>query len=162
MTRPLSFLLVSFTLLLACSSSKQIQKRYTPDDQLVFDLIERVKKNPNDVEATKQLPDAYKQASDVRKNINQSTYENMSEGDRWVEIGKQLLVAQQMYTEIKSNPSLSRIVPDPWNPSIRIQEAKEKAAQEYYSKGMEYLNINDRPNARKASSILSFTSLKFG
>jgi hypothetical protein len=150
MTRPLSFWLLSFTLLLACSSSKQIQKRYTPDDQLVFDLIERVKKNPNDMEATKQLPDAYKQAAEVRKNINQSTFENMSEGDRWVEIGKQLLVAQQLYTEIKSNPTLSRIIPEPWNPSLRMQEAKEKAAQEYYAKGMEYLNFNNRPYARKA------------
>ncbi|HEX7846966.1 MAG TPA: hypothetical protein VF476_14290 [Chitinophagaceae bacterium] len=150
MTRSFSVWMFSLLLLLSCSSSKQIQKRYTPDDQLVFDLIERLKKNPNDADAARQLPDAYRQASDVRKNINQSTYENMSEGDRWIEISKQLLVAQQLYTEIRSNPALTKLIPEPWNPAIRIQEAKQKAAEEYYSKGLEYLNYNNRPYARKA------------
>lgn len=150
MTRHFPAWIFSLLLLISCSSSKQIQKRYTPDDQLVFDLIERLKKNPNDADAAKQLPDAYKQASDVRKNINQSTYENMNEGDRWIEISKQLQVAQQLYTEIKSNPTLNKIVPDPWNPAIRIQEAKEKAAGEYYTQGVAYMTYNNRPYARKA------------
>ena len=69
MTRPLFMWILSMVFLLACSSSKQIQKRYTPDDQLVFDLIERLKKNPNDADAAKQLPEAYKQAAEVRKKM---------------------------------------------------------------------------------------------
>ncbi len=158
MTRPLSAILCCLLLLFSCSSSKQIQKRYTPDDQLVFDLIERLKKNPADGDAAKQLPDAYKQASEVRKNINESTYQNMSEGDRWIEISKQLLVAQQLYTEIKSNSTLTKLVPEPWNPAIRIQEAKQKAAEEYYAKGVEYLNYNNRPYARKAYDMFVKTN----
>lgn len=143
--------LLLFSLLLtACSPTKQIEKRYTPDDKLVFDLIERLKKNPNDAEAAKQLPEAYEQAAEVRKNINSNTFNNMNEGDRWIEISKQLLVAQQLYSEIKGSPVISKIIPNPWDPTIKIQEAKQKAAEEYYKQGQQYLTCNNRPYARKA------------
>lgn len=143
--------LLLFNLLLtACSPTKQIEKRYTPDDKLVFDLIERLKKNPNDADAAKQLPEAYEQAAEVRKNINSNTFNNMNEGDRWIEISKQLLVAQQLYSEIKGNPVISKIIPNPWDPTVKIQEAKQKAAEEYYNQGQQYLTYNNRPYARKA------------
>lgn len=143
-------LLLFGLVLTACSPTKQIEKRYTPDDKLVFDLIERLKKNPNDAEAAKQLPEAYEQAAEVRKNINSNTFNNMNEGDRWIEISKQLLVAQQLYSEIKGNPVISKIIPNPWDPTIKIQEAKQKAAEEYYNQGQQYLTYNNRPYARKA------------
>ncbi|MBN8673137.1 MAG: hypothetical protein J0L56_03320 [Chitinophagales bacterium] len=143
------FLLFSL-ILSACSPTKQIEKRYTPDDKLVFDLIERLKKNPNDAEAAKQLPEAYEQAAEVRKNINSNTFNNMNEGDRWIEISRQLLVAQQLYSEIKGNTVISKIIPNPWDPTVKIQEAKQKAAEEYYNQGQRYLTYNNRPYARKA------------
>lgn len=143
-------LLLFGLVLTACSPTKQIEKRYTPDDKLVFDLIERLKKNPNDAEAAKQLPEAYEQAAEVRKNINSNTFNNMNEGDRWIEISKQLLVAQQLYSEIKGSPVISKIIPNPWDPTIKIQEAKQKAAEEYYNQGQQYLTYNNRPYARKA------------
>jgi len=143
--------LLLFSLILtACSPTKQIEKRYTPDDKLVFDLIERLKKNPNDADAAKQLPEAYEQAAEVRKNINSNTFNNMNEGDRWIEISKQLLVAQQLYSEIRANPVISKIIPNPWDPTVKIQEAKQKAAEEYYNQGQQYLTYNNRPYARKA------------
>ena len=143
-------LLLFGLVLTACSPTKQIEKRYTPDDKLVFDLIERLKKNPNDADAAKQLPEAYEQAAEVRKNINSNTFNNMNEGDRWIEISKQLLVAQQLYSEIKGSPVISKIIPNPWDPTVKIQEAKQKAAEEYYNQGQQYLTYNNRPYARKA------------
>lgn len=143
-------LLLFGLVLTACSPTKQIEKRYTPDDKLVFDLIERLKKNPNDADAAKQLPEAYEQAAEVRKNINSNTFNNMNEGDRWIEISKQLLVAQQLYSEIKGSLVISKIIPNPWDPTVKIQEAKQKAAEEYYNQGQQYLTYNNRPYARKA------------
>jgi hypothetical protein len=143
-------LLLFGLVLTACSPTKQIEKRYTPDDKLVFDLIERLKKNPNDADAAKQLPEAYEQAAEVRKNINSNTFNNMNEGDRWIEISKQLLVAQQLYSEIKGSPVICKIIPNPWDPTVKIQEAKQKAAEEYYNQGQQYLTYNNRPYARKA------------
>ncbi len=143
-------LLLFGLVLTACSPTKQIEKRYTPDDKLVFDLIERLKKNPNDADAAKQLPEAYEQAAEVRKNINSNTFNNMNEGDRWIEISRQLLVAQQLYSEIKGSPVISKIISNPWDPTVKIQEAKQKAAAEYYNQGQQYLTYNNRPYARKA------------
>lgn len=143
-------LLLFGLVLTACSPTKQIEKRYTPDDKLVFDLIERLKKNPNDADAAKQLPEAYEQAAEVRKNINSNTFNNMNEGDRWIEISKQLLVAQQLYSEIKGSPVISKIIPNPWDPTVKIQQTKQKAAEEYYNQGQQYLTYNNRPYARKA------------
>lgn len=134
----------------SCHSSSVVSKRYTNDDKNVFSLIDRLKKNPNDAEAAALLPDAYKQAAEVRKALNKNTFENMSEGDRWIEISRQLLVAQQLYTEIKGNATLSKIIPNPWDPTLKIQEAKTKAAEEYYNQGTTFLNYDNRPYAKKA------------
>jgi hypothetical protein len=153
MIRKLSAWLLTLFLFLACSTTKQIEKRYTPDDKMVFDLIERLKKNPNDAEAAKLLPEAYQQAAELRKNINKTTFENMSEGDRWIEISTQLMVAQQMYEQIRTNPAIRKIIPDPWDPTLKIQEAKQKAAEEYYNQGQEYLTYNNRPYAQKAYDL---------
>lgn len=137
----------------SCSPGTKIEKRYTADDKIVFELIERLKKNANDAEAAKLLPQAYQQAAETRKNVNKDTYNNMNEGDRWIEISKQLGVAEKLYIEIKGNPILSKIIPDPWNPEQRIREAKLNAAEEYYNEGIGYLNYNNRPYAKKAYDL---------
>lgn len=143
-------LLLITTIIYSCSSTSQIKQRYTSDDKTVFDLIERLKKNVNDAEAARLLPAAYQQAAEVRKTINSNTYNNMSAGDRWIEISRQLLVAEQMYNEINAVPAASKVVPNPWSPTIKIQEAKQKAAEEYYNEGMQYMTYNNRPYAKKA------------
>lgn len=74
----------------------------------------------------------------------------MNEGDRWIEIAKQLEVAGKMYAEISSSPVLGKIIPDPWNPDEKIRDAKLKAAAEYYNQGLAFLNYNNRPYAQKA------------
>lgn len=145
--------LLVFILAISCSPGVKIEKRYTADDKIVFELIERLKKNANDAEAAKLLPQAYQQAAETRKNINKDTYNNMNEGDRWIEISKQLGVAEKLYVEIKGSTVLSKIIPDPWNPEQRIREAKLNAAEEYYNEGIGYLNYNNRPYAKKAYDL---------
>ena len=148
------FLIVS-GLLLGCSSARQIEKRYTADDQTVFALLERLKKNADDKDAAALLPEAYRQAADVRKAINSNTYNNMSAGDRWMEIANQLQIAAQMYSQIKSLPAAAKLIPNPWNPSIKIQEAKQKAAEEYYNQGLHYMSYNNRPYGQKAYEMFA-------
>lgn len=147
------FWIISLLLFAGCSSTKQIEKRYTTDDKTVFELINRLKKNANDNEAARLLPDAYRQAVDLQKNINKNTFENMNEGDRWMEIAKQLQVAQQMYAEIKSNPAASKVVPDPWDPTLKIQEAKQNAAEEYYNQAQANLADNTKAGAKMAYDL---------
>ncbi|WP_153795867.1 hypothetical protein [Foetidibacter luteolus] len=143
-------LFVILILLLSCGTYNPVQRNYTFEDKQVFDLIERLKKDPADKEAATQLPVAYKQAADKRKSVTESKYYNLSGGDRYIELSKEFTVMQQMYEAIVSTPAAYKAVPQPWNPSNAIQNAKEKAAAEYYSMGMKYLDYNTRPYAQKA------------
>ena len=153
--RASSLLLLSGLLLASCSSTRQIEKKYTPDDQTVFALLERLKKDGNDKEAARLLPEAYRQAADVRKAMNSNTYNNKGAGDRWMEIASQLQVAEQMYIQIKSIPAAVKIIPHPWSPTLKIQEAKQKAAEEYYNQGLHYLSYNNRPYGQKAYEMFT-------
>lgn len=67
--------------------------------------------------------------------MNSNTYNNGSAGDRWMEIASQLQVAAQMYSQIKSIPAAAKVIPNPWSPTLKIQEVKQKAAEEYYNQG---------------------------
>ena len=45
--------MILLVLLAGCSPSNKIEKRYTADDKIIFDLMDRLKKNANDAEAAK-------------------------------------------------------------------------------------------------------------
>jgi hypothetical protein len=141
---------VSFLLMNSCVITEPVSARYTGEDKQVFDLIERLNKNPNDNEASKLLPDMYQQALDSKRQLNQEILSQMAPGDRYIEKAKQLEVLQQMYNSIKASPAASKVVPNPWNPYDAIQTNKNNAAKEYYSQGMNYLNYNNRAYAGKA------------
>jgi hypothetical protein len=144
---------IFFLLLNSCISSEPISSRYTGEDKQVFDLIQRLAKNPNDDEASKLLPEIYKQALDSKRQLNQNVLSQMPPGDRYIEKAKQLEVLQKMYTDIKASPAASKSVPNPWNPSDAIQTNRYNAAKEYYSQGMNYMSYNNRAYAGKANEM---------
>jgi hypothetical protein len=134
----------------SCVTSEPLSNRYTGEDKQVFDLIERLRKNPNDHEASKLLPEIYKQALDSKRQLNQDVLLQLPPGDRYIEKAKQLEVVQKMYVDIRATPAAARAVPNPWNPSDAIQTNKNNAAKEYYSQGMSYMSYNNRAYAGKA------------
>lgn len=134
----------------ACSTSSPLSRLYTFEDKTVFDLIERLNKNQSDAEAAELLPQAYKTAADKRKQANQATIGSGHIGDRYMKVNQELQVMQEMYNAIKASPAASKALPDPWNPSTALQNTRQKAAKEYYSQGLEYLNYNNRSYALKA------------
>lgn len=142
-------------LLFGCSSANQINKRFTPDDTAVSELIQRIKKNNRDDEAIKLLPDAYWKATEQRMLISNSSFMNMNEGDQWMEVAKELAISQQFYNEITQNAVLAKLITNPWNPAQKIQEAKQKAAEKYYELGIQYMSYNNRPYAEKAFDMFT-------
>src|SRR5215510_11461084 len=108
MLRQIVVYVLGASLVLACSQSRNVRRidyRFTPSDKVVFELLERLKTDPNDKEAAALLPDAYRDAAEMRANLNENSYQNMANVDRWLEIARQLEVAQHMFTEIKANPA---------------------------------------------------------
>jgi hypothetical protein len=145
-----SGILLLLAFICACSGSSHLKKLYTFEDKTVFELIEKLNKNPADKEAAELLPQAYKTAATKRRELNQATISAGSIGDRYMKVNQELLVMQQMYNAIKSSPPASKVVPNPWDPSKALMTTREKAAKEYYAQGKEYLNYNNRKYALQA------------
>ncbi len=137
----------------ACSGHSRLSHLYTFEDKTVFELIERLNKNPSDGEAMAVLPRAYKEAANKRKEINQANIQGGSIGDRYMNVYEELLVMKEMYTTIKASPAASKAVPNPWDPQSAINNTLEKAAKEYYAQGIEYLNYNNRQYAQSAYDL---------
>lgn len=145
------FLITSVCVVLfACSGSKQLSKQYTFEDKQVFDLVERLKKNPADAEAKRLLPAAYTKAVETRKQLAEATNNNLEGGDKHMALARQYEVMRAMYEAIVSTPAAYEAIPDPWNPAKEILDARSAAAQDYYDEGLVYLNLNTRPYAQKA------------
>jgi hypothetical protein len=139
----------------ACSPSGQFKKHYTPEDRTVFELLERLSKNPADQAALDQLPSAYQFAAEKRKQLNEANYNTLPPGDRYMQLVKEYGVMQQLYEKISSIPPAKNAVTDLWDPSIEIIKAKNNAAKEYYSQGLDYMNYDNRQAARNAYDYFS-------
>lgn len=143
-------MLLLFIFLLGCSTPNRIAERFTGEDKQVFDLIERLKKNPGDKQAADALPELYRQAADLRRSLTSEARNNLAPGDRHMDVAKQLEVMKKMYEDIKATPAAYKVVPDPWDPSNAISRARNAAAEEYYEQGLTFLNYNNRTYAARA------------
>ncbi len=152
--KQISFL-VLFTYLFACSTPNRIAERFTGEDKQVFDLIERLKKNPGDKQAAEALPEIYRQAADLRRSLTAEARNNLAPGDRHMDVADQLEVMKRMFNEIKNTPAAYKVVPTPWDPSNAIARAKNSAADEYYEQGLTFLNYNNRAYASKAYEMFN-------
>ncbi|MBC6490768.1 hypothetical protein ACFSQD_16615 [Flavihumibacter stibioxidans] len=137
-------------ILAACGSSGNISKRYTYEDKEVFNLIARLEKNPSDREASRLLPESYNAAIQKRKEITNQLNQSAGTGDKYMEMAGEWEVLLQMYKRIRASPAASKALPDPWDPSRAIDNARKLAADEYYDAGMVYMGYNTRQQAQQA------------
>jgi hypothetical protein len=133
-----------------CGTGNRLKKYFTPEDNTVFELVERLQKNEADNEAIALLPQAYQAAVDKRKAMNQANYQSLSPGDRYLQLVKEFGVMQQMYDKINAVPATKKAVPNLWNPSTAIVKARNNAAKEYYNQGLEYMTYDNRQAAKNA------------
>ena len=138
MTQRMMPLLSLFFLLAyySCGVSSAVKQNYTFEDKQVFDLVERLKKNPDDEEAKRLLPEAYRAALNKRDSLTEAKYYNLAGGDRHIALANEWLVMQQMYEAILSAPAAKSVMPNPWDPTYKIQEEYNHAADEYYEQGL--------------------------
>ncbi len=143
-------MLLCFSLLAGCATTQKIEKHYTFEDKQVFDLIDRLNKNPNDKEAEELLPEAYNQALTTRNAIKETNYNNLNNGDRHIANATSWQVIQNIYQAIVLSVAARKIIPDPVNASAQIQHEYSLAAQEYYEDGQTYLSYNSKQYAQMA------------
>ncbi len=137
-------------LLGSCGSSNRLQKYYTSEDNAVVELVDRISKNASDKEALTLLPQAYTQTLNSRQNLSIATYPGLAPGDKYLALVKEWGVMQQLYDKISAVPAAARAVTNLWNPAASIADARNKAAKEFYSQGLEYLTYDNRQASRQA------------
>jgi len=141
----LSTVVLSLLVFSACSSSKKMAAS-KPDKEL-FNAIKAIEKS-NNAEARKDLPLLYQQA--VQRHENEIAAYKMSEDpERWVKIIAELEALQNIYSAINASPATARLV-SAQSYSAAIVDARETGAAEYYGKGVEFLQSDDRDDARMA------------
>ena len=139
----------------SCSPSSHLKKYYSEEDKSVFELADKLKKNPADKEALQQLPQAYTIAANKRRELTVANYNNLPPGDNYLELAKEYGVMLQMYQQISAVPAAKNAVPNLWDPTMQIQEAKNNAAKEYYNQGLDYMARDNRASARAAYDYFS-------
>ncbi len=136
--------------LMSCGPSNKLKKYYTPEDASLFELVERLSKNSNDGAAAKLLPEAYNTVLAKRQFLTAADFGTLAPGDRYLRLAKEWAVMLQLHDKIIATPAAKNIVPQPWDPTFAIAEAKTTAAKEFYNQGLEDLNVDDRRAARNA------------
>ena len=140
----LSTVLVSLLIFSACSSSR---KAASGPDKDLYSAIKAVEKS-NSAEARKDLPMLYEQA--VQRHENEIAAYKMSEDpERWVKIIAELEALQNIYGAINASPATAKLV-SAQSYTAAINDARESGAAEFYGKGVEYLQSDDRDDARMA------------
>ncbi|HEY0677143.1 MAG TPA: hypothetical protein VGD17_02610 [Chitinophagaceae bacterium] len=137
---------VSISLLVSCGSVGGF-KASSKEDKDLFKAIKAIEKS-NHAEARKDLPGLYQQ-SVQRRELAITSYKNSNSPERWPKIVAELEALQNIYAAINSSPAVARLVPAQ-DYTTQIREAREKGAEEYYERGVEYLKVDDRLNARRA------------
>ena len=135
---------------ISCGPSNKLKKYYTPEDANVFELVERLAKNSNDNAAARLLPEAYKKVLDKRQTLTESDFSFLAPGDRYLRLAKEWAVMLQLHDKIIATPAAKNAVPQPWDPTFSIGQAKTSATKEFYNQGLDDLNSDTRQAARNA------------
>ena len=97
-------------MLTGCSTPKKIQDHYTFEDKQVFDLIERLNKDPKDKEAKNLLPEVYDAALYKRYALKDSVVSNFDGGDKHMLLATNWEVIQNMHDAIIASPAANKII----------------------------------------------------
>ncbi|MEP7145338.1 MAG: hypothetical protein ABI707_20810 [Ferruginibacter sp.] len=138
---------IAIFILTSCKTSKDYLLR-SDEDKTLYDIVKKLNKHSDDEEATKALPQVYKQAKERHlKKI--AVYSNYKEINRWERIGGEYNILQSMHDAIANSDAASRLV-TPAGYQNEISGIKQSAAEDYYRLGETYLDNNSRDYTKKA------------
>lgn len=142
------FSIIVFLFLLASCSSTRNSIANTQQDIALLTAIKKLDKSPSDTSLRNNLSSLYNNASKIHlDNIN--VYSTLMEPDKWNKIIKEYQALQHLSEVINSSSNATKLLEAPTY-AADIEVAREKAAAEYYSMGMDYLSNNDKQSSRDA------------
>jgi hypothetical protein len=142
----------AFLIFASCKTSKDYLSR-GDEDKTLYDIVKKLNKRSNDEDATKALPEVYKQVQQIHlKKI--STYSSYRDISRWDKIYNEYNILQNMFDAIDNSSAASRLV-TPTSYQNEITDTRHAAAEAYYQQGESYLTYNNRDNNK-----LAYTAFK--
>src|SRR5690606_7745270 len=134
--------------LTSCSSGKSTFERGDYYEAVLIS-VNRLRKNPDHKKSVETLRQAYPLAISWFES-NANTALTSGKTFRWTEVVNAYTAINHMYDEINRCPGALRVVPNPVNYFDKLQEARNNAAEEYYSAGILALQANSRESAKQA------------
>lgn len=133
--------------LLSCKTSKDYLAR-ADNDKTIFEAVKAVKKNYNDSNAIKAIPQLYTLAQ--QRHLSKiKDYSTLNDLSKWNKIINEYGTLQKMYEAIsESNVTLKLITPT--NYQSHIYENKQQAAEEYYKLANALLQTGSKDDAKNA------------
>ncbi|MDX8340066.1 hypothetical protein SLH46_12770 [Draconibacterium sp. IB214405] len=136
--------------LFSCSSGKKALQR-GDYYEAITKAVERLKSNPTNEKALKVLKDGYPTAIDwSQEEIDLALTSNQS--FKWEHTILIMNKVNRMNDLIRSTPAAREIISDPKSYSTELNMAHEKAAEDRYQAGLEFLAEETRESARTAYS----------
>ncbi|HYE55352.1 MAG TPA: hypothetical protein VD996_10925, partial [Chitinophagaceae bacterium] len=142
----ITMVLISAVSIISCGPTANLPAA-SKEDKDLFKAIQAINKS-NHAEARKDLPSLYTQA--VQRHEDKiAAYKNSDDPNRWLKIVSELEALQKIYSAINGSPASSKLV-SVQDYSTAIREARESGAVEYYEMGMQFMQSDNRQDARKA------------
>jgi tetratricopeptide (TPR) repeat protein len=137
-------LAIAFT---SCKTSKDYLQRGN-EDRTLFDIVKKLNKSPNDVDALKALPIVFDNVTKLHVN-KVAKYSSYKEITRWDKIVDEYTSLQKIYDAVSSSNTASSLV-TAVNYQNDIYNTKQTAAEDYYNTALQLMQNQNRDEIKKA------------
>ena len=142
------FIYLSLLIIGGCTTGKKALQKGDYDAS-VSKAVSRLQNSPKNSEALQVLSTAYNLAlQDHLRKINDAKLSN--DMFRWEAVMYDYQKINQLAEDINSCPACLTIIPNPSKYVKELADSKLNAGIARYNSGIEYLNVNNRPSAKKA------------
>ena len=141
------YICITTLILASCASSKNYLER-SDEDKALSDAVKKLSKNSTDENALQAVPVLY---TNIQKN-HLAKIKDLKAGkelNRWDKIIDEYEDLQNAYDAVINNSAAFKLV-NPQSYSAELFEAKQSAAEVYYTEGQALLDKTGRDNAKKA------------
>jgi hypothetical protein len=135
---------IAIVILAACGSSNKFQATHA-EDRALFSAINAINKKPNNEKALGDLKILYTKSVE-RHEEAVDVYKNSNDEAKWDKILTELNALQHIYNSLQATPGSFGIV-KPKNYLRDIEEVKNAAAEDYYSRAQTLIEQGGRENS---------------
>lgn len=110
-------------------------------------MLKKLQKNPTDTDLQKTIANLYSEAA--KSHLDKiEVYNTLTEADRWIKIIKEYEALNKLYQTIATSTAAGIAKPKAY--AAEIQNAKQSAAEDYYTIGISEMEKADKQSARNA------------